>query len=178
MLNKLPSESFAVGSGNTIVGAVEYLLSDNPTRDIEAILLTFGFPGTEPNKLDQLLPFLLIVIASPFNLPSESKAIDTTGATPVSPSMATPLNVKETDEPVYPNPGSSTVKVLNIPFNEVAVPVAVIPVNVCVEPTPRPVILISVPPEVADNDIALPVIVLTKYVVPETKPPIAVPVVE
>ena len=109
-----------------------------------------------------MLPLLLIVIASPFNLPSESKAIDTFGATPVSPSMATPLNDKETDEPVYPNPGSSTVKFLNIPFNEVAVPVAVIPVNVCVEPTPRPDILISAFVLVFwYKDIALPVIVLT-----------------
>ena len=76
--------------------------------------------------------------------------------------MATPLNDKETDEPVYPNPGSSTVKVLNIPFSEVAVPVAVIPVNVCVEPTPSPVILISAFVLVFwYKDIALPVIVLT-----------------
>ena len=61
------------------------------------------------------------------------------------------------------------------PFKVVAVAVAVAPVNVCDVPEPTPDILSSAPPAVADKEIALPDIVLTKYVVPETNPPIDVP---
>ena len=43
-----------------------------------------------------------------------------------------------------------------------AVAVAVAPVKVCDVPEPTPDILSSAPPAVADKEIALPVIVLTK----------------
>ena len=90
--SKLPKASFACGSGNTILGADVYLLSDLPIASNSAILPAFVFAATCPNKLDQLDPSLTIVILSLSNLPFESIPIVTTGATPVRPLTSIPLN--------------------------------------------------------------------------------------
>ena len=110
-----------------------------------------------------------------FSLPKPSKPTVTDGFTPVSPGIDIPLKVIVSDEPEYPNPGSPIVSASKAPFKVVAVAVAVIPVNVCDVPEPSPDILSSAPPAVAAKEIVLPDIVLTKYVVPETNPPIDVP---
>ena len=175
---RLPKASFDCGCGNTICGAVVYLLSAKPTILTVAILLARGLAATDPNKLDQLEPSVLIVILSLSNFPSESIPIVTVGATPVWPDISMPLNdIAGAD--VYPNPGSAIVTDSKAPSNLVAVAVAVSPVNEWFVPEPAPVISISTSgfASVASgfNLTLPPEDVCILYWSPETNPGIAPP---